>query len=344
MIKALFTSKHLWIKLGLVALGIRTLFLFFPELAQTVYQRGLFQVFRVVWDYTLGLMPFPLIYLLVVVFPLWIWYKRLKSKKVFYWRKLPLGLASVFGFVFFWFHVLWAFNYQCPGLFSEPLELADDLTIEEMTFRAATIATARRAQFDRHAEVPLEQELRSLVENTMTDFDYPVWGNVRCRVVSKSGVLRRLGLLGIYFPFVGEGHADGSQLNICLPFTMTHEMSHGYGVTDEGEANYVAWQSLYNSQKPKIQYQADLQLLRSCLSKWKFKDHEAYVKFRSELDSAVIEDLNAINENIRQHPLYFPGVAESVNDAYLKTQGVSAGVESYGEFVYRCFDYIHSQP
>jgi len=266
------------------------------------------------------------------------------SKKVVVLREIPLRIASVLGFLFFWFHILWAFNYQCPGLFPHAAErYTDGMTIEEMTFQAATIATARRAQFKDHTPVPEEHKLRALVESTLADFDYPVWGNVRCRVVSESGTLRRLGILGIYFPFVGEGHADGSQLNISLPFTMAHEMSHGYGVTDEGEANYVAWQSLFNSNEPQLQYQADLQLLRSCGSQWVLKDSDAYFSFRASLDSEVIKDIDAINENMRKHPLYFPGVARKVNDTYLKTQGVNAGVESYDEFVLRCFDYIHAE-
>ena len=320
------------------------MFVYFPEFAQTVYQRGLFQVFRVIWDYTLGLLPFPLIYLLVLVLILWVWRQCRMAKKVIDWRIVTVHLASIFGFTFFWFHMLWAFNYQCPGLFSDSADsYQENLSIEEMTFQATTMATARRALFADHAPLPSEHELRDLVENTMIHFDYPVCGNVRCRIVSESGGLRRLGILGIYFPFVGEGHADGSQLDITLPFTIAHEMSHGYGVTDEGEANYVAWQSLYTSKDLRIQYIADLQLLRSCLWQWKIKNHEAYLGFRNSIDLLVANDLDAINDNQREHPLFFPGVAESMNDAYLKSQGVIAGVESYDEFVFRCFDYIHAE-
>lgn len=338
------TKRHIWIKLGILVLAVRILFSFFPDMAQTVYQRGLFQVFRVAWDYTFGLLPFPIIYLLFAGLLIWLWRKWRMSKKVWSWRKLPLRLLSILAFVFFWFQVLWGYNYQCPEIFGgadREVATTDLPSIEELCFQAAVIAEARRASFDQVIR-PNETELRSLVESSVAQFGYPVLGNVRCRVVSQHGVLRRLGILGIYFPFVGEGHADGSQIDLTLPFTVAHEMSHGYGVTHEGEANFIAWHALYHSDDPDVAYIADLQLLRSCLIQWKWSDPKGYALFRAGLDERIVADLDAINDNMRQHPLYFPVVAETVNDVYLKTQGVEAGVESYDEFVVWCFQYIHN--
>ena len=59
---------------GLCALLLRFIFSLSPEITETIYSRGIFVVIRYVLDYTIGLIPFPLLYpLIVLLFLVVIW-------------------------------------------------------------------------------------------------------------------------------------------------------------------------------------------------------------------------------------------------------------------------------
>jgi len=60
--------------------------------------------------------------------------------------------------------------------------------------------------------------------------------------------MRKVGVAGIYMPFTGESYCDGTFPEVVKVFIKAHEMSHGYGVADEGEADYFAYKALSENQ------------------------------------------------------------------------------------------------
>jgi len=191
----------------------------FPALYDVVYFRGLFQVLRVGYDYTLGWIPFPMVYVLFFVV-VQVIYQFLKFKgfrtsqgitaKVW---SLIHPILSLAGAVIFFFYFLWGFNYQQPTLASQ-LELP---TVQPDTLELYSEA--------------------SLLLEEMTQI--PTVGRVRVRELRPSGILLRISTAGVYIPFVCEGHIDAGLHATQYPFTMAHEMSHGYGIADEGTCNFT---------------------------------------------------------------------------------------------------------
>ena len=47
-----------------------------------------------------------------------------------------------------------------------------------------------------------------------------------------------------------------------IPFTLAHEMAHGYGITDEGDCNTLAYLVCLHSKNKAIQYSGLLAYLR----------------------------------------------------------------------------------
>lgn len=245
------------------------------------------------------------------------------------------ALLNGFGFILFWFYALWGYNYSASNLESrlrKQNHISDHgLNTYDMAFRSVIEASAQW-QFVKD-QTWTETEIREAVEAFLTHYDYPTEGRARCRVIHNKGIARRAGILGIYLPFVSEGHADGSQTRFGLPFTMAHELSHAYGITDEGEANLVAYLSLIQSDNDWLRYCAYLQLTRSCLIQQKMADPQGYPDFRAQLPSVLIAHMDEINENISQYPSFFPEFSSAVNNFYLQSQGVAEGVESYDKYV-----------
>lgn len=341
----MFRRKNIWLRLGLLALALRLIFAWFPKLADTIYRDLLFNAVRSFWDATFGRIPLPSVILIGAGFILWFVFRGR-----FYLRWLGPRVAinaalNVLGFTYFWFTILWGFNYQASDLFadSSDVELNKTQLIELCAHVSSEIEDEVSDLNQLEPIQPHEDECRRALEFELAARDWHVTGNVRCRVVSSSGWLRRIGIAGIYWPFSGEGHIDDSYLFSTKVFSLTHELSHGYGITDEGEANYLAFVSLMGM-KRKYQVCAMLELLRDALIELRGIDYESYENIRNTLPKSIALKLDELNENARAYPPYFPGMAQFSNDIYLKVQGVEDGVQSYNQYIARVYQYLENLP
>ncbi|MEM6804960.1 MAG: DUF3810 family protein, partial [Bacteroidota bacterium] len=134
-----FDRRYLWMGLGLLTLLINAIFRSNPYFTEVVYSRGIFLLIRWIWDYSLGLIPIPLLY---VFSPLFIFYfvRRWRKGRVHRqarpWKNrvgsLVISLLGFAGIAVFLFYFLWGFNYQrLPVAQQLKLELSE-LTDEEV--------------------------------------------------------------------------------------------------------------------------------------------------------------------------------------------------------------------
>jgi len=90
----------------------------FPALYEVVYFRGVFQIMRVIYDFILGWIPFPMVYILFLVLVqiiyLFLRFKGFKTadNPIDKIKSLFLPILSFVGAVIFFFYFLWGFNYQ----------------------------------------------------------------------------------------------------------------------------------------------------------------------------------------------------------------------------------------
>src|SRR5690606_21319492 len=87
----------------------------------------------------------------------------------------------------------------------------------------------------------LEDLVRSEMKKNLHLLGLNNRGFPRTKEFFPAGLLRKLGIMGIYFPFTGESYIDPSLHLLEKPFTIAHEMAHSFGITNEGEANFAAW-------------------------------------------------------------------------------------------------------
>jgi hypothetical protein len=337
--------KYIWLYLGLLALASRVVFEIFPSLADTIYRGFVFQGIRWIWDYTIALLPFPIITALVLFGTLWLIRKWRRGKRIWQWSAFLRQLLNTVGFLFFWFMTLWGFNYQASGLTEavEDASLTSDDLIELLDYCTSNLETDLVNIDTGYMSQPIvdwEDEIRADLVTALRTRNWPIAGKVRCRVVSNSGWMRRMGIAGIYLPFSSEGHIDNSFLFSTKAFSMAHEMSHGYGVADEGEANYAALIALVNSSHTELRISANLELLRDVLIEMRSVDIDLYRVRRAVLPADVKRMLDDMNENNSLFPPFFPALSTFSNDMYLKFQGVESGVESYNEYLYLAYQFL----
>lgn len=333
-----------WAILGILALGVRYLAIQNPEATDTIYSRTFFPGIRNVIDLTLGNLPFPSVYLflllLVLIFGLYI----LKLSRRIGWKERAFysvkALANGLGALVFFFLILWGFNYQRTPIFQQLglkpkaldlVELKEEIWItQRLVLQYRGIITQDTAAITEILPYPeLEKLVRANVGDNLDMLGLNFTGKPRTKMFPPDGFMRKMGILGIYFPFTGESYIDPTLHPLEQPFTIAHEMAHSYGVTDEGEANFIAWVICSNSDDPLLRYSGQLRLLM-----YQFRDFyrispDEYKAFMKTLDRGIMNDLISLQKAAESVKPFSLELSRKSNDIFLKSQGVKAGVNSY---------------
>ncbi len=329
--------------LFLMVLLLKWFFGVFPEILEGVYQNGAFALFRYIYDYTIGyILPFPMLWISFGVIIYVIFIRK-------YGHKHLLSLiAQIFGhslIVASLFYILWGWNYAQKPI-AERLDLErvalDTLSLyNEATWAVEQINTLRSLLQDDsltlspqyESGVEMERDVRRYLSSALSLIDRPTPGRPRVRVLRPKGLLLRFKTAGIYMPYALEGHIDGGLLELEWPYTMSHEMSHAYGITDEGECNFTAFLACMHSEDPYFQYSAMIDYILYVMRDVYRANPARHKTIFSKLHAGFQADLQAMRENNQLYPDILPEIRDFMYDSYLKSNGVKAGLKSYSQFV-----------
>ncbi|MEM7162751.1 MAG: DUF3810 family protein [Bacteroidota bacterium] len=330
---------------------IRWVFDTFPTLTELVYGQVLFPSLRWVLDYTLGLIPFPSLYLFLafIVFAF--------VKSIFginrLWQNPQKKILSILNF-WAWllssFLIVWGFNYQRP-------EIAERLEFKEIQLRTSAYDRLVERSIDKLESIQYQDqefngvsinldidELRRAQGAFLENLGYVKAGNVQLETLYPNGILSSFGISGIYLPWVGQGNVDGCLSNLEKPFIAAHEMAHAYGVTNEGEASFVAYMTCWASKNDLYRYSAEIYLLRNLLFRLKIRDEKHYQYWLSKIPKKVKQDIAFIKEHRTQFPNLMPELSVQLNNTYLQSQGIESGSKSYGELIELLYSWSYERP
>ena len=148
-----------------------------------------------------------------------------------------------------------------------------------------------------------------------------------------SPILARLGISGIFVPFTGEPHVNVTLPDWTLPFTSAHEVAHQRGFAREDEANYLAFLSGMNHPDPEARYSVAMEASIYALGALRRVDASAAALIEARRGAGARRDLAVLEEWRARYLGRAAEVNQRVNDAYLRSQGQSDGVQSYGRMV-----------
>jgi hypothetical protein len=106
-------------------------------------------------------------------------------------------------------------------------------------------------------------------------------------------------------------------------------MAHSYGVTDEGEANFIAWVICTNSEDQLVRYSGHLRLLMYQMRDYHGMAPDDFENWVGTLSPGIRNDLHSIREATEAIRPFSLELSRKSNDIFLKTQGVKAGINSY---------------
>ena len=146
-----------------------------------------------------------------------------------------------------------------------------------------------------------------------------------------AGFFSSMGVTGIYSPFTVEANVNGEIPGMQKPFTACHELSHLRGFMNEGEANYIGWLACIHSDDEAFRRSGWIIAYTYAGSALYKADPDKFEELRKNVPESVIRELRENNEFWDTHMTEAAEVQDKVNDAYLKSNGLEDGVESYGK-------------
>jgi hypothetical protein len=349
-------KKIVAILLGIFAILLKYIFSWNPLIAEVVYSRGIFIGVRYLFDYSIGLLPFSSLYLfaplilviIIVKIKTWLKAKKQAGERIKAGTRLAkffLSMAAFLGVVIFLFYFLWGLNYERLPVESfldlevTPLDISE---IKEEAFLILKKAEISRRGIDGSSNplidagiIPadLTKDVRKSLVRVLKSIGYPAPGRVPGRGLWPGGALMSFGVSGFYNPLTGEANISSGLTPLEIPFSMAHEMAHGYGFTEEGTANFFGYLACIHAKSPFIQYSGYLNYLSYLVNELAKVSGKEYVKLREKIPPGIISDWAQIYKNWARYRGWLMEVGQKVNDAYLKTQGIKTGIKSYNRLI-----------
>lgn len=142
-----------------------------------------------------------------------------------------------------------------------------------------------------------------------------------------------LGISGMYAPFFSESSISDDGIQASIPYTITHELAHSVMFGREDEANFVAFLACINADDPMVRYSGYYRAYSYCANALYAADPDLYQKMRDEVPKEVLSDRMIESLHVSSYQGTSVEIAQKYNDAFIKSTGQEAGIESYGRVV-----------
>ncbi len=231
------------------------------------------------------------------------------------------------------------------------------ISAQQLFDTAATVAQMMSKEIDRidfvyngESVMPygydeLKKKVNTAFQNYAESVDFLSHFDSNPKAIALSEPMTYTHISGVYTFMTGEANINTNYPDFLLPYTMAHEMAHQRGIAREDEANFVAFLVCCASDDAYIRYCGYANLFDY------LKD--ALYKADKNLYSLLMNNLapKQVIAEYRSFSLFFDKYREStasnvtgtVNNAFLQSQGQSAGIQSYGLVVDLAVAYFENQ-
>lgn len=243
-------------------------------------------------------------------------------------------------------------------------KLADNLGLEQAPVSAEELYSAGRAvaeelngiidevSFDVNGASVMPYDYDTLVEKVNEAFkkyaasaDYISHFNSEPKPIALSEPMTYTHISGVYTFITGESNVNTNYPDFLMPFTMAHEMAHQRGIAREDEANFVAFLVCIGSDDAYIRYSGYANMAQYLSTALNSADRAKYTDLMvNYLPDDILKEFIAYSEFFDKYrESTASDVTGAVNNAFLQSQGQSAGTKSYGLVVDLAVAYYKSK-
>lgn len=253
---------------------------------------------------------------------------------------LTLTAACCVLTVYAGFCLLWGIGYNTDGfqaqsgLTAEPVS-AETLERVTVLFAEELTACADEVPRDENGVCALDRrtvlaESAQALDVLYEEFPFLQTNGTPVKGFGCSRALSVLRFTGFYFPFTGEANVNMDSPSAFLPATVCHELAHQRGLTAEEECSFVGILAAIRSEDAAYRYSGWLTGFRYLSNALYTADRESWQTVRDALPETVLADMRASNTYWSQFQGTVSQAANTVYDGFLKSNGDSDGVRSYG--------------
>ena len=117
-------------------------------------------------------------------------------------------------------------------------------------------------------------------------------------------------------------------------------MAHGYGVTDEGACNFIAWLACSGSRDQWVRF-------GGAFTYWRYAaaamPYDSVAQVINTFPPVVTRALTLVKQNDLKYPDIMPKVRDAIYSSYLKRHGVKGGLHSYNYVVLMVQQYLEAE-
>lgn len=332
----------------LCAVALQTFARRFPLALETLYARQAFPALSAPIAFFSSLLPFSLAELLL--------YGLLLTGTLFAgaalacvvrrcWRQallLLLTAAFLASSMYLQFYLEWGLNYSRPSInqaLALPVGRRDLESLQQLCALLAEKSNALRASLPEDvsgvADMGSPREMLALAPQAYEKLqqEHPFFAQkvFRPKAVLASELMNYTGITGIFIPYTHESNVNIAQHSLLLGVTACHECAHQIGVAPENEANFIGFLATQCSPDPRMNYSGLMLALINAGNALARQDAAAYRQLREGYSPALLRDLRSYSLFWEQYEGQVQEQASKVNDNYLKSQGQTQGIASYGK-------------
>ncbi len=260
-------------------------------------------------------------------------------------KKFILNSIKIVALLYSLFYFLWGFNYYRKPVYNrielskhqpdtEELLKVFEFVIDQTNQSYCSFSTFNEAD----CNAAIEHSFKSLSSFLKIHY-HPHQRNIK--YITFSDFFAKATILGYYGPFFNEVHINAYLSPLDIPIVTAHEKSHQLGIASEAEANLYGWMTCINSSNQHAQYSAWLFALDYFIYNAKQLPESKFLI--KKISPSVVNDIIARHEHwkkLRNETI--DNVTAKVNDAYLKTNSVSKGIDDYNDIVQLVVDIYFS--
>ena len=345
MIKKL---KLLSLLLFPLSIFINTVLSRYPHFIEKYYSISINKFIVEILSNISGIFPFSIyeitMYLIVISIALFIIYtiyiiiNSPNKLKVFIKNSL-LNILSIISIFYFLFIILWGLNFKYNKSISGIDKTKEDLA-NLYEFLIENANETRKLVKSSDGVMKANTDYKGIINRAYLGYENildllpNLSGNYsNAKYVMSSKLMCYTGITGIYFPFTGEANVNVAIPDIYIPSTTLHEMAHQRGYASEDEANFIAYLASINHPDIDFKYSGYILALNHTANALYSTDYDTYVALSKNICEDVLFDLRNNREFWKRYEGKIDDISNEINNTYLKANGVSEGVKSYGKMV-----------
>ncbi|KAF2517655.1 DUF3810 domain-containing protein [Flavobacterium foetidum] len=329
---------------------------FFPDFVEGFYSNNLFVRISHFSRTVLGKIPFSVgdcIYAILILSIIsWFWSIRKTWKTD--WKNHLLKILGKISVFYFFFHLLWAFNYYRIPLYQK-MEIKREYTDADLlAFTKRLITRTNEIQFkitkDKSQKISLPYSQKEVFKLNLNGYNnlakkhsYFSYETLNVKKSLFSVPLTYMGFGGYLNPFTNEAQVNGLLPMYSFPLTTSHEMAHQIGFASENECNFIGVLACVQNDNLYFQYSGYSFALRYCLGIWKFKNEKVFEVLKKQVNPGILKNYQESQDFWNKYDTFIDKGFHFLYDNFLKSNNQKDGMESYSKFIDLMINYYREK-